>query len=124
MPRAGRHTRHTPSFSSATTVSYVTRLPIDSFKWQKCTSGWAEERESRAQPNVTPTPRTCFAVQLEQRDVVVESLRVVVVMNVGGGHADGLGAGRAKLLREVVVADADVYCVTGSNDARITCTCV
>ena len=40
-------------------------------------------------------------------------------MDVGGGHADGLGAGRAKLLRQVVVADADVYCVTGSDDARI-----
>ena len=75
---------------------------------------WAEESQAGAY-----LLRTCFAVQLEQRDVVVESLRVVVVVDVGGGHADGLGAGRAEFLREVVVADADVYRVTSANDARI-----
>ena len=64
--------------------------------------------------------RTCFAVQLEQRYIVVEGLRVVVVVDVGGGHADSLGAWRAKLLREVVVADPDVYRVTSSDDAGIT----
>ena len=63
--------------------------------------------------------RTCFAVQLEQRYIVVEGLRVVVVVDVGGGHADGLGAWRAKLLCEVVVADPDVYRVTSSDDAGI-----
>ena len=63
-------------------------------------------------------PRTCFAVQLEQRNVVVEGLGVVVVVDVGGGHTDGLRARGAKFLREVVVADANVYRVTSSDDAR------
>ena len=66
-------------------------------------------------------PRTCFAVQLEQRNVVVEGLGVVVVVDVGGGHTDGLRARGAKFLREVVVADANVYRVTSSDDARNIC---
>ena len=57
-------------------------------------------------------------MQLEQGDVVVQGLAVVVVVDVGGGHSQGLGAGAAVLLGEVVVAHADVDGVAGADDAE------
>ena len=57
-------------------------------------------------------------MQLEQGDVVVERLGVVVVVDVGGGHPQGLGAGRAELLGQVVVAHAHVDGVAGADDAK------
>jgi len=58
-----------------------------------------------------------LAVQLEQGDIVVQSLRIVVVVDVGGGHAQRLGAGRAELLRQVVVAHPHVDGVSRADDA-------
>ena len=58
-----------------------------------------------------------LAVELQDGDVVVQRLRVVVVVDVGRGHPQGLGSGAAELLGEVVIADPDVDGVTGANDA-------
>ena len=58
-----------------------------------------------------------LAVQLQQGDVVVEGLRVVVVVDVGRGHAQRLSAGGTELLGQIVVAHADVNRVSGANDA-------
>ena len=40
----------------------------------------------------------CVTVQFEQGDVIVKGLAVVVVVDVGGRHSEGLGSGTAKLL--------------------------
>ena len=40
----------------------------------------------------SPEILTYLSVQLEEGDVVVERLRVVVVVDVGGGHPQSLGA--------------------------------
>ena len=57
-------------------------------------------------------------VQLEQGDVVVEGLAVVVVVDVGGRHPEGLGSRTAKLLGQVVVAHPHVNSITGSHNAE------
>lgn len=62
-------------------------------------------------------------MQLEQGDVVVERLAVVVVVNVGGGDAEGLGAWRTELLGEIVVADANIDGVTGADNVCDTMSC-
>lgn len=58
-----------------------------------------------------------LAVQLQQRDIIVQRLAVVVVMDVGGGHTQGLRARGAVLARQVVVTHAHVYRVARANDA-------
>ena len=58
-----------------------------------------------------------LSVQFEQRDVVVERLRVVVVVDVGGGDTQRLCALGAVLGGQVVVADPHVDGVTGPHDA-------
>ena len=57
-------------------------------------------------------------MQLQQGDVVVQRLAVVVVVDVGGGHPQGLGAGGAVLLGQVVVTDTDVDGVAGPDNAE------
>ena len=59
-----------------------------------------------------------LAVQLEESDVVVQSLAVVVVVDVGGGHPQCLGPGRAVPLGQVVVPHPDVDGVTRPDDAE------
>lgn len=56
-------------------------------------------------------------VQLQQRDVVVQRLAVVVVVDVGRGHSQCLGPGAAVLPRQVVVPDSHVDRVPGPHDA-------
>jgi len=56
-------------------------------------------------------------MKLQKGDVVVQSLRIVVVMDVSGGHAQRLGARRAELLGEVVVTNANVNGVSSSDNA-------
>ena len=55
--------------------------------------------------------------QGQNGDVVVQRLRVVVVVDVGRGHPEGLRSRAAELLREVVITDADVDGVAGADDA-------
>ena len=62
--------------------------------------------------------QVCLSVQFEQGDVVVQGLGVVVVVDIRGGHPQGLGAGAAELLGEVVVTDTHVDSVTGADDAE------
>lgn len=50
-----------------------------------------------------------LAQQFQQRDIIIQRLAVVVVVDVGGRHAQRLRAGRAVLARQVVVADAHEY---------------
>ena len=57
-------------------------------------------------------------MELEQGDVVVQRLAVVVVVDVGGGHPEGLGPGGPVLLGQVVVTHADVDGVSGPHDAE------
>jgi len=59
-------------------------------------------------------------VQLEQRDVVVQRLRVVIVVDVRGGHAQRLGARASVFPGQVVVAHAHVDGVPGPDDAANT----
>lgn len=56
-------------------------------------------------------------MQLQQSNIIVQGLAVVVVVYVGGGHAESLRTGRTVLAREVVVAHADVYRVAWADDA-------
>ena len=58
-------------------------------------------------------------MKFEEGDVVVQGLRIVIVMDVGGGHPQGLGSGAAELLGEVVVSNADVDGVSRANNAEI-----
>ncbi len=57
-------------------------------------------------------------MQFEQGYVVVQRLRVVIVVDVGGGHAKSLRSRTAKLLREVVITNTDVDGVTRAHDAE------
>ena len=57
-------------------------------------------------------------MELEQSDVVVQGLAVVVVVDVGGGHPQCLGPGRAVPLSEVVVSHPHVDRVTSPDDAE------
>ena len=57
-------------------------------------------------------------VQLEQGDVVVEGLAVVVVVDVGGGHPQGLGPRGTVLLSQIVVTNTDIDGVTSTDDAE------
>ena len=59
-----------------------------------------------------------LAVQLEESDVVVQRLAVVVVVDVGGGHPEGLSPRRAVPLSEVVVAHPHVDGITSSDNAE------
>lgn len=59
-----------------------------------------------------------LTVQFQERDVVVQGLGVVIVVDVGGGDAEGLGTGTAELLGQVVVPNADVDGVTGTNNTE------
>lgn len=47
-------------------------------------------------------------LELEEGNVVVQRLAVVIVVDVGGGHSEGLGSGASVAAREVVVSDSDV----------------
>ena len=58
-------------------------------------------------------------MELQQRDVVIQRLAVVVVVDVGRGHSKGLSAGAAELLGQVVVTNSHVNGVTRTNDAGI-----
>ena len=42
-------------------------------------------------------------MQLQEGDVVVQRLGVVVVVDVGGGDAEGLGTGTTELLGQIVI---------------------
>lgn len=59
-------------------------------------------------------------VQLQQRDVVVQRLRVMVVVYVRGGHAQRLRARAPVLPGQVVVAHAHVDGVARPHDAANT----
>ena len=57
-------------------------------------------------------------MQLEQGDVVVQRLAVVIVVDVGGGHPEGLGPRGAVLLSQVVVTNTDIDGVTRPDNAE------
>ena len=57
-------------------------------------------------------------VQLEQGDVVVQRLAVVIVVNVGGGHPEGLRPRGAVLLSQIVVTNTDIDGVTRPDNAE------
>jgi hypothetical protein len=59
-----------------------------------------------------------LSVQLENGDVVVEGLGIVVVVDVGRRHAEGLGTGTAELLGEVVITHTNVNCISSSDNAN------
>lgn len=59
-----------------------------------------------------------LAVELEQGDVVVQRLAVVVVVDVGGGHPQGLSPRGPVLLSQIVVTNADIDGVTSPDDAE------
>lgn len=55
-------------------------------------------------------------MQLEQRNIIVECLAIVVVVDVRSGHSQRLRARRAVFTRQVVVANTYVDRVAGTND--------
>jgi len=57
-------------------------------------------------------------VQLEQRDVVVQRLRIVIVMDVRGGHPEGLRTRAPVFPGQVVITHPYVDGVSGSHDAE------
>ena len=57
-------------------------------------------------------------MEFEQRDVVVQRLAVVIVVNVGGGHPEGLGTRGAVLLSQIVVTNTDIDGVTSPDNAE------
>lgn len=59
-----------------------------------------------------------LTVQLEQRDVVVEGVTIVVMMDVRRRDAQSLGARTAVLLRQVVVAHAHIDCIPRTDYAE------
>lgn len=57
------------------------------------------------------------SVQLEESDVVVQGLTVVVVVDVGGGHPQGLRPRAAILLGQVVISNPHVDGVSSTHNA-------
>ena len=58
-------------------------------------------------------------MKLEKCNVVIQGLAVVVVVYVGGGHPEGLGAGAPELLCEVVVAHTDIDGIARTYNAEM-----
>jgi len=57
-----------------------------------------------------------LALKFQQGDVIVQCLAVVVVMDVGGGHAQCLCSGTAVSAGQIVISNADVDGVTRAHD--------
>ena len=58
-------------------------------------------------------------MKLEKCNVVIQGLAVVVVVDVGGGHPEGLGPGAPELLGEVVVAHTDIDGIARTYNAEM-----
>ena len=80
-------------------------------------SGLLTRASSRKTDEANSFLEVGLSVKLQNGDVVVQRLRVVVVVDVGRGHPEGLRSRAAELLREVVITDADVDGVAGADDA-------
>jgi len=63
-------------------------------------------------------PELRLAMELQQGNIVVQGLAVVVVMDVGGGHAQGLSPGTAVFPGQIVVAHTHIDGIPGSNNAE------
>lgn len=63
-------------------------------------------------------PQFGLPVQFQQRNVVVQRLAVVVVVNVCGGHAQRLRTRASELARQIVVADAHIDRIARPNNAE------
>jgi len=57
-------------------------------------------------------------MELQQGNIVVQGLAVVVVMDVGGGHAQGLSPGTAVFPGQIVVAHTHIDGIPGANNAE------
>ena len=61
-----------------------------------------------------------FSVQFQNGNVVVQSLRIVIMMYVRRGYSQSLGSRTAILLCQIMVTHSDVDGVTGSYNAGRT----
>ena len=59
-----------------------------------------------------------LSVKFEQGDVIVQRLAVVVVVDVGGGHSEGLGPRAPVLLSQIMVTYTNIDGVTSPDDAE------
>ena len=57
-------------------------------------------------------------MQLEQGYVIVQSLAVVVVVDVRGGHTEGLSSRTSELLGQIVVSHPHVDGIAGPHNAE------
>lgn len=62
-------------------------------------------------------PQLRLAVQLEQRNVIVQRLAVVIVVYIGRGHAQRLGAGTAIFTGQIIVTHAHIDGIAGAHNA-------
>lgn len=76
---------------------------------RRSAGGQADEADARVELD--------GALELEQRDVVVQRLPVVVVVDVGGGHAARLSARVRALAAQVVVPDAHEHRLAVAHQA-------
>ena len=81
-------------------------------------AGWLAGSSGRKADKANALLQVGLTVQLQNRNVIVQRLRVVIVMDVGRGHPQSLSAWTSELLRQIVVANADVDSIAGSNNAR------
>lgn len=58
-----------------------------------------------------------LAVQLEQRNVIVQRLAIVVMVYISGGHAQRLGAGTAIFACQIVITHTYIDRIAGANNA-------
>ena len=61
-----------------------------------------------------------FSVQFQNGNVVVQSLRIVIMMYVRRGYSQSLGSRTAILLCQIMVTHSDIDGVTGSYNAGRT----
>ena len=59
-----------------------------------------------------------FAMQLQKGNVIVQSLAVMVVVDVGCCYPKRLSTWRAELLSQVMISNTDIYGIASSNNAK------
>lgn len=80
-------------------------------------SGRVTDSPCRQTNQTDAIPQLRLAVQLEQRDIIVQRLAVVIVVNVCGGHTQCLGSGTAVLAGQIVIAHAHIDRIAGTHNA-------
>jgi len=62
-------------------------------------------------------PQLRLSVQLEQRNIIVQGLTVVIVVNICGGYTKCLCSGTAVLAGQIVVSNTHIDGITGTHNA-------